>query len=63
LANYLLSLSSFSLSPTLKREKWATPITQKHTYTYKEEVMSSTLKKKHHKHKHTKKKKKKKKKK
>jgi hypothetical protein len=42
----LLFLSlSLSLSPTQKREKWATPITQKHTYK-EEGVMSSTLKKK-----------------
>jgi hypothetical protein len=53
LANYLLSLSlsllflSFFLSlPPKKREKWATPITQKHTYKEEEGVMSSTLKKK-----------------
>jgi hypothetical protein len=31
--------------PPKKREKWATPITQKHTYK-EEGVMSSTLKKK-----------------
>jgi len=43
---FLSVFLSLSLSlPPRKRDKWATPITQKHTYK-EEGVMSSTLKKK-----------------